>query len=119
MTRRFGKQRHPLYGGTYINSTGIHITTRKGTNAESIFNGKVLAVQLLTGGKKAVLIQHGNYITTYNNLETLSVKKGDTISIGQVLGKIFTNKVTGKTTLIFVLHKEVQRQNPANWILKM
>jgi len=65
-----------------------------------------------------VLIQHGNYITTYNNLESLSVKKGDNVTTGQALGKIFTNKVTGKTTLIFVLHKETQRQNPSRWILK-
>jgi len=118
VVRRFGTQSHPTLRGITITSSGLHIATDKGTVAQSVFQGKVLAVQLLTGGKKAVLIQHGNYITTYNNLETLSVKKGDTISTGQVLGKIFTNKVTGKTTLIFVLHKETQRQNPSSWILK-
>jgi len=118
IVRRFGKQSHPTLRGITITSSGLHIATDRGATAQSVFHGKVLAIQLLSGGKKAVLIQHGNYITTYNNLETLSVKKGDTISTGQVLGKIFTNKVTGKTTLIFVLHKETQRQNPSSWILK-
>jgi len=118
VVRRFGKQSHPTLQGITITSSGLHIATDKGATAQSVFNGKVLAIQVLTGGKKAVLIQHGNYITTYNNLETLTVNKGDAVTTGQVLGKIFTNKVTGKTTLIFVLHKETQRQNPSSWLLK-
>lgn len=115
--RNFGKQAHPTLQGITITSSGLHIATNEGASALCVFNGKVLAVQLLTGGKKAVLIQHGNYITTYNNLETLEVEKGDTVTTGQVLGKIFTNKVTGKTILIFVLHKETERQNPSSWLL--
>jgi septal ring factor EnvC (AmiA/AmiB activator) len=118
VVRRFGTQPHPTLGGITITSSGLHIRVNKGTYATSVFNGKVLAIQLLSGGKKAVLIQHGNYITTYNNLETLSVRKGDTITTGQIIGKIFTNKVTGKTTLIFVLHKETRRQNPKSWLLR-
>ena len=118
VVRRFGVQPHPTFKGITITSTGLHIASDKGTMAKSVFNGKVLGVQLHSGGKKAVLVQHGNYITTYNNLESLAVKTGDTVETGQVLGKIFTNKVTGKTILIFVLHKETQRQNPASWILK-
>ena len=118
VVRRFGTQPHPTLGGITITSSGLHIRVNQGTYATSVFNGKVLAIQLLSGGKKAVLVQHGNYITTYNNLETLSVKKGDTITTGQTIGKIFTNKVTGKTTLIFVLHKETRRQNPKSWLLK-
>lgn len=118
VVRRFGNQPHPTLGGITITSSGLHIATNKGTYAQSVFNGKVLAVQLLSGGKKAVLIQHGNYITTYNNLESLTIKKGDMVSTGQTLGKIFTNKVTGKTKLIFVLHKETKRQNPSKWLLK-
>ena len=118
VVRRYGTQPHPTLRGITLTSPGLHIVTDKDATAQSVFNGKVLGVQLLPGGRKAVLVQHGNYITTYKNLETLSVKKGDTVVTGQVLGKIFTNKVTGKTTLGFVLHKETQRQNPASWILR-
>ena len=118
VVRRFGNQPHPTLSGITITSSGLHIGTNKGAYTKSVFNGEVLAVQLLSGGKKAVLVQHGNYITTYNNLETLLVKKGDIITTGQTIGRIFTNKVTGKTTLIFVLHKEIKRQNPTSWLLK-
>lgn len=118
VVRRFGKQAHPTLRGITITSSGLHIATEQGATAKSVFNGKVLAIQVLSGGRKAILIQHGNYITTYNNLESLRVNKGDNVVTGQVLGKIFTNKVTGKTTLVFVLHKETQRQNPSSWLLK-
>ena len=118
VVRRFGNQPHPTIGGITITSSGLHIATDSGTFAKSVFNGKVLAIQLVSGGKKSVLIQHGNYITTYNNLESLAVKTGDTVSTGQTLGKIFTNRVTKKTILVFVLHKEAKRQNPASWLLR-
>ena len=64
-------------------------------------------------------IQHGNYITIYNNLETVLVKKGDEVEVKQDLGKVYTDKVTQKTTLKFQLWKNTQRLNPASWIYKM
>jgi septal ring factor EnvC (AmiA/AmiB activator) len=117
IVRRYGRQPHPIYKGNYIKSSGIHIATKKGTNAESIFNGEVLAIQVQSEGKKSVLIRHGNYISVYNNLETVFVKAGDKVTTGQALGKVFTDRVTGKTKLIFVLSKNTTRLNPASWIL--
>ena len=117
IVRRFGKQPHPIYSGNFINSTGIHIATKKGSNAEAIFNGEILAIQTQSEGKKSILIRHGNYISVYNNLETVYVSNGEKVSTGQSLGKIFTDRITGKTKLIFVLSKNTTRLNPTNWIL--
>ena len=116
--RRFGKQPHPTFSGITINSSGLHLATKKGAYASAIFGGTVLAIQLTTERKKNVLVQHGNYITAYNNLENSLVKMGDTVIIGQELGKVYTDKVTGKTTLIFLLFKNTTRLNPASWMLK-
>jgi len=118
VTRRFGTQAHPTLKGITIKSTGLHIVTDKGKNAECIFNGTVLAVQTFSEGRKSVLVRHGNYISVYNNLESSYVSKGDEVKTGQALGKIFTDRVTGKTKLIFVLSKNTTRLNPASWILK-
>ena len=118
IVRKFGKQPHPIYVGNFINSTGIHIATNKGTNAEAIFNGEVLAIQTQSEGKKSVLVRHGNYISVYNNLENTYVNVGEKVKTGQALGKIFTDRITGKTKLIFVLSKNTTRLNPASWILK-
>ena len=118
IVRRFGVQPHPTIGGITVNSTGLHIVTKKGMEATCVFNGKVLAIQVTSEGRKNVLVQHGNYITAYNNLEKAFVKVGSKVVTGQKIGQIFTDKVTGKTTLIFVLFKNTKRLNPASWILK-
>jgi septal ring factor EnvC (AmiA/AmiB activator) len=118
VVRRFGKQSHPAFPGITINGTGLHIVTNKGANAEAIFNGEVLNILLVSGGTKNVLIRHGNYVTSYNNLENSFVKKGDKIITGQKIGKIFTDKLSNKTKLIFVLFKNTTRLNPASWMLK-
>ena len=118
IVRRFGKQPHPVYPGNYINSTGIHIATKKGTLARAIFNGEVLAIQTQSEGKKSILLRHGNYISVYNNLESVFVRVNEKITTGQSLGKIFTDRITGKTKLIFVLSKNTTRLNPVLWISK-
>jgi len=117
VVRKFGEQPHPTFPGISINGTGLHIVTSKGSNAEAIFSGEVLNILLGSGGTKNVLIRHGNYITSYNNLENTFVKKGDKIVTGQNIGKIFMDKVTEKTTLVFVLFKNTTRLNPAAWML--
>ena len=117
ITRKYGTQAHPTLRGIKIKSNGIRIATAKESKAKVVFNGKVLAVQVQSGGKKTVLIQHGNYITVYKNLLQLSIVKGDRVKTGQTLGTIFTDKVSGQTTLGFVLMKQVTSQNPQSWIL--
>lgn len=115
----YGKQRHPIVRTATIQSNGVRIVTDKGSKARAVFNGTVLAVQVTTGNKKAVLIQHGNYITVYKNLQNVTVNKGDKVKTKQEIGTIFTDKVTGKTIIGFVLSKNAVTENPKNWIYKM
>ena len=63
-------------------------------------------------------MQHGDYITNYNNLQDVYVSKGDNVKTGDKLGQIFTDKVTGKTDLVFVLFKNTVRLNPSDWITR-
>lgn len=118
VSRRYGKQKHPTLPGITIESNGVHIRTESGSNARAIFNGTVLQIQSVSG-KKAVYIRHGNYITLYNNLETVSVKKGDKVTTKQIIGKVYTDKISKKTTLKFQIWKNAVRLNPAIWIYKM
>jgi septal ring factor EnvC (AmiA/AmiB activator) len=118
LTRRYGKQNHPTLSGIIIESNGVHIRTEKGSNARAIFDGTVLQIQSVSG-KNAVYIQHGNYITIYNNMETVTVTKGDKVSVKQSIGKIYTDKISDKTTLKFQIWKNTTRLNPADWIYKM
>ena len=116
ITRKFGVQPHPTFSGIKINSPGLHIVTKENTKAKSIFNGKVLTIQANNDGTKSVIVQHGSYISAYNNLETIAVKKGDVVKTGDAVGKVFTDKLSGKTTLKFILYKNLTRLNPQDWI---
>jgi septal ring factor EnvC (AmiA/AmiB activator) len=117
VVRKFGDQPHPTFPGITITSSGLHIVTSNGSYANAIFNGEVMNVLVGSGGLKNVLIRHGNFISSYNNLENLVVKKGDKVVTGQRIGQIFTDKLSNKSTLIFVVFKNTTRLNPAEWIL--
>ncbi|MDO9037076.1 MAG: peptidoglycan DD-metalloendopeptidase family protein [Lutibacter sp.] len=115
----YGKQPHPVVKTATIQSNGVRITTDSGSKARAIFEGTVLSVQVLGGNLKAVLIQHGDYISVYKNLENVFVNTGQKVKTKQEIGTIFTDKITGKTILGFVLSRNVTTENPASWIYKM
>lgn len=115
----YGKQPHPIVRTTTIQSNGVRITTEAGSKARTVFDGTVLAVQVTSGNKKAVLIQHGNYITVYKNLENTYLKTGDKVKTKQEIGTIFTDKITGKTILGFEFWNNTHKENPKPWIYKM
>lgn len=115
----YGKQPHPVVRTATIQSNGVRITTEKGSKARAVFEGTVLAVQVTTGNRKAVLVQHGNYITVYKNLENVLVRKGDKVQTKQTIGTVFTDRLTGRTILGFVLSKNTKTENPKSWIFKM
>ena len=116
---RYGKQPHPVVKTATIQSNGVRIATEKGAYARAVFKGKVLAIQLIPGGQKVLLIQHGNYISVYKNLDTVIVSKGQTVETKQNIGSVHTDSNTGKTILAFLLFKEVKTVNPALWLYKM
>ncbi|AVI50654.1 peptidase M23 [Pukyongia salina] len=117
--RRYGNQRHPQLPNVTTFSSGVEIATEKGAKARAVFNGEVFQVQKSKQGIMAVFVRHGNYISVYYNLESLAVKKGDKVSTKQELGTIFTNGLTGKTVLKFLIYQNSSRLNPADWVYKM
>ena len=117
--QKFGTQRHPVVRTTTIKSNGVTLSAPEGSVARSVFEGKVLNIVQFTGSNPIVLVQHGNYITSYKNLSKVYVKKGDKISAKQAIGQIFTNKDTGKTALQFSLFQNTTPQNPALWLYQM
>ena len=119
VTQRFGTQRHPVVRTTTIKSNGVTFSVPARATARSVFEGKVLNIVQFKGSNPIVLIQHGNYITSYKNLSKVYVKKGDRITAKQAIGQIFTNKDTGKTALQFSLFYNTIPQNPALWLYQM
>jgi hypothetical protein len=54
--------------------------------ARAVFGGEVASVMVLSPVNKAVMIQHGDYFTIYQNLSSVSVN-GDKISIKAGFGR--------------------------------
>ena len=116
IVRRFGTQPHPVVRTTTINSNGISIATSPNSIAYSVFDGEVLSVYGFSGGNPGVLIRHGKYITNYQNLSSIFVKKGDKINANDEIGVVFTNESNGKTVLKFNIFNELKPENPTIWL---
>ena len=119
VTQRFGTQRHPVVRTTTIKSNGVSLSVPAGASARSVYEGIVLNIVQFKGSNPIVLIQHGNYITSYKNLSKVYVKKGARVTAKQAIGQIFTNKDTGKTVLQFSIFQNTTPQNPALWLYQM
>ena len=118
VVRRFGTQPHPVVRTTTINSNGISLATSPNSVAYSVFDGEVLSVYGFSGGNPGVLIRHGKYISNYQNLSSIFVKKGDKIKASDEIGIVFTNEYTGKTVLKFNIFNELKPENPTIWLVK-
>lgn len=115
----YGDQPHPVYKTLIVHNSGVEIATDKGATARAVFGGEVISVMILSPVNKAVMIQHGDYFTVYQNLSSVNVAKGDKVSIKQTLGKIRTNGDSGKTVLKFTISQNTTYNNPASWLNNM
>ncbi|MDO7541158.1 MAG: peptidoglycan DD-metalloendopeptidase family protein [Flavobacteriaceae bacterium] len=119
VVQKFGKQPHPVVKTTMIQSNGVTIATPQSSEARAVFEGKVMSIIGFKGSNPTVLIQHGNYITTYSNLSEVYVIKGQKVKAKEKIGKVFTNPDTGKTELKFSVFKNSSPTNPKSWIFRM
>ncbi len=111
----FGAQYHPVYTQLKLpDNEGISIALSNGTKVKAVFDGVVKSVIVQPGYNKCVLVQHGDYFTFYCKLGTVSVKAGDKVTTGQVLGAV--EPIGGSTQLHFQLWSSKGPQNPVPWL---
>lgn len=112
----FGRQKQQGLN-VYTDNPGIDIAVSNGASAKCIFDGTVSGVFSQDGYGKVVMVRHGNYISIYANLSSISVKSGDKVKAGQTLGKIGRNSNFGnRYVLHFELRNERTRLNPTQWL---
>ena len=116
ITGRFGTYAHPIYKDISLQNSGIDITAPARTTAQAIFEGEVLYLALVPGSNMAVVIQHGNYISLYQNLVDVPVKKGDHVATGQPIGTIYTDPQSQTGTLHLEIWEGQTKLNPAQWL---
>ena len=82
------------YDGRYIQNSGIDYVLKDTFDVVSVLDGTVTDVKQDDILGNVVEIKHGNdYVTTYQSLSEVAVKKGDSVTQGQVIGKSGTNKL--------------------------
>ncbi len=119
LTKKFGKQPHPLEPTIMIESSGIEISSENGAKARSVFAGEVSDVQAAGNGTSTIMVRHGDYTTTYSNIGRVFVKRGDKVTLKQNLGEIYFNPITGKAILKFLIFQNTTKLNPQSWIVNM
>lgn len=112
----YGEHAHPVLPGIRVKNDGIDITTNRDALARAVFEGEVSGIVVIPGVGEAVILKHGEYLTVYSNLAEVYVKKGERVTLKQMLGKVSTNPTDGKTVLQFQLWKNTEKQNPAIWV---
>jgi len=93
----------------------VKIETSEGANVRAVFNGKVSTIRNSLG-KYFVIIRHGEYFTIYQNLASVSVSVGETVSTKQSIGVVGTSDDTPE--LDFQIWRNTSPQNPEAWISK-
>lgn len=112
---KFGRHNHPVYTNIVMPfSNGISIGLAKGSAVRAVFDGEVKNVIAMPGYNMCVLVQHGSYFTFYCKLGQVSVKAGDKVSTGSIIGTVDT--IDGQTQLHFQIWKEKSPQNPEIWL---
>ncbi len=102
---------HEYIKGIKHNNQGVTIDCSAGTAVKAVFDGEVQSI-FSVGDVQAVMIRHGKYFTTYSNLSTVSVTKGQQVKTSQIIGR-----VGDEAQLEFILSDEKSKvYDPELWL---
>ena len=111
----YGQHYHPVYKNVKLPfNNGVTLAVSRGAQAKAVFDGTVSQVVVIPGYNQCVLVQHGSYFTFYCKLKSVTVKAGEKVKTGQVLGTVDT--LSGEDQFHFQLWQERTPQNPENWL---
>lgn len=111
----FGNYPHPDVPSVMIENRGIDILVEEGTGVRAVFDGEVTAVMDVLG-TKVLMIRHGEYLTVYQNLKDVKVKKGDKVTTKQEIATVCKSSGTASFELHFEVWKNNTYLNPNSWL---
>ena len=114
---QYGVHKHPEVKGAVIENKGIDIRTTKGSSVRSISKGEVSRIAKGPNGLLVVIIRHGEYMSVYANLKSVSVKNGQKVDTKQTIGIVSTNE-DGVSEYKFQIFKGTHHLNPSIWLSK-
>lgn len=92
---------------------GIDISAAPGTEIKAAGPGIVAAITRDTEGVPIIVIRHDDdFMTVYAGLDALTIKKGDTVKVGQVMGKASASGV-----IHFEIRRGFESVNPEDFLM--
>ncbi|WP_353125668.1 murein hydrolase activator EnvC family protein [Parapedobacter pyrenivorans] len=115
ITQGFG--RHTIGRGVTVQNDGIDIRTGNNAPVRAIFDGTVHTV-LNMQGNISIIIQHGKYFSVYTKLGSPTVKRGQVVQPGQVLGTALVDPEDGTSEVHLEIWEGAAPINPEPWLAK-
>ena len=109
------------HDNTYLQNTGIDYIGQNAFEVISILDGTITSVRNDEALGGIIEIQHSNgYVSSYQSLKEVRVKKGDIVTQGQVIGLSGENEMDKDlgNHLHFEIYDNGQAVNPENYLNK-
>lgn len=103
-------------GGLF--NDGINISATRGTAVSAAENGVVAyAGNEVKGMGNLVIIQHsGGWMTVYAHMDSMAVRRGARVSVGQKIGTVGATGKVDKPQLHFEIRKGTKAYNPSSYL---
>ncbi|CAK7038786.1 MAG: hypothetical protein PETM_01616 [Petrimonas sp.] len=113
----YGYRRNPFTGRGAEYHSGIDIKGERGTPVKTTANGKVEVAGWYGGYGKCVIVKHENKLKTlYGHLSEITVREGDEIESGQVIGRLGSTGRSSGPHLHYEIIKDDEKVNPGDYI---
>lgn len=117
ISRKFGKQPHPVLASVFTMNNGLGLQCEKSSEVKAVFDGVVTTVATIPGMNKIVMVKHGDYFTVYAKLDNVYVNTGDQITAKTPIGRVYTNG-DNETELEFQVWKGKEKLDPQQWLAR-
>ena len=99
---------------------GINIAAEKGTAVKAAENGVVAyAGNEVKGMGNLIIVQHsGGWMTVYAHMDSMVVRRGAKVSVGQKIGTVGETGKVDKPQLHFEIRKGTKAYNPSSYLKK-
>jgi murein DD-endopeptidase MepM/ murein hydrolase activator NlpD len=112
ITSGFGMRRHPIQGYSKMHK-GTDFGAPSGTPIFAAGDGTIVRAGWFSGYGKYVSIRHnGTYSTAYGHMSAISVKPGQKVRQGQVIGRVGSTGMATGPHLHFEVIKDGAQINP-------
>ena len=116
LSSSFGRQEHPRFHTVTFNH-GIEIAAAEGKEIVAVAEGSAIYADWFKGYGRLIILDHGGgYFTLYAHASEVLVRPGESVSRGQIIGKVGdTGSLEGPQLYFEVRHKG-KPQDPLAWL---